>query len=64
MLDDLKQLFGVNYQLSESTGIYSIMYKGSERVDHGSGDIKKAFHLKTTWVVRYIQSRLTPAEAG
>jgi len=64
MLDDLKQLFGINYQLSEQTGIYSIMYDRSERVDHGSGDIQKAFHLETFWNIRYIQSRVTPAEAG
>ena len=64
MLDDLKQLFGENYQLNDDTGIYSIMYKNSIREDHGSGDIKKAYYLDTFWNVRYIQSRINPAEAG
>jgi len=57
-LDDLKQLFGINYNL---TGVCdTIMYRRSVRVEKPNGDILIPAEMETFWRVQYTQSRTDP----
>jgi len=60
-LDDLKKLFGVNYNIGNTCGV--IMYVGSERIiDEENGDVFRPGHLETEWLVRYAQDRTDPTQ--
>jgi len=57
-LDDLKQLFGRNWNLVGASD--TIMYTGSERVYELNGDIFVPGKLITRWLVKYEQDRVEP----
>lgn len=59
-LDDLKRLFGNNYNLNGNC--CSIMYRSAERVNSTAGDIYRPGYLDTRWFVRYQQDRLDPEQ--
>jgi len=57
-LDDLKKLFGINYNLNGNC--CSIMYRSAERINSTAGDNFRPGYLDTRWLVRYSQDRLDP----
>ena len=57
-LDDLKMLFGINWNIGGVCD--TIMYRGSEIEEEPAGDIFLPSKLITRWLVRYEQSRKTP----
>ena len=57
-LDDLKQLFGINYHITNTCD--RIMYAGMTREIKMSGDVHVPGLMSTTWNVRYTQDRLSP----
>lgn len=57
-LDDLKKIFGIEWNLQGTTD--TIMYKGSERVEEKHGDIMIPGKLITRWKCRYEQQRESP----
>ena len=57
-LDDLKLLFGRNYNLDGTCD--TIMYRGMTIVEEPSGDIFIPSKLVSVWLVRYEQDRLSP----
>lgn len=64
VLHDLKKIFGINFALLKGTGVTSIMYQGSNRIFHISGDIFTPETLMSRWRVRYSQSRTEPTEVA
>jgi len=60
-LDDLKMLFGNNWNLDGLCD--TIMYRGMEIIEEASGDIFIPSKLITRWRVQYEQSRLTAMSA-
>lgn len=61
-LDDLKQVFGIDYHLSGTVNV--IMYRGCTRIIERSGDRFIPKRLETRWIVRYLQDRQNPTQRG
>ena len=57
-LDDLKKVFGINYNLNGNC--LTIMYRSAERINSSAGDVFRPGHLDTRWLIRYNQDRLDP----
>ncbi|MBD3387592.1 MAG: hypothetical protein GF414_01500 [Candidatus Altiarchaeales archaeon] len=62
-LDDLKKLFGDNYNLGNST-CAMIMYRGMRRERSDAGDILRPKYMVTTWRVTYTQDRESPSTSA
>ncbi|MDR0307629.1 MAG: hypothetical protein LBI42_12445 [Chitinispirillales bacterium] len=58
-LDDLKKVFGINYTLGDS-GASIVMYRGFELVNDENGLLT----IKSSWLVRYYQSRTEPGDTA
>jgi hypothetical protein len=58
--DDLKQLFGINYQLNGSCD--GIMFRSCQIFETNKNDVTKPASARTEWLVRYAQDRITPLQ--
>jgi hypothetical protein len=56
--DDLKRLFGINYQLNGSAD--NIMFRGAQIFKGDNNDVQKPATMKTQWRVSYSQDRISP----
>jgi len=61
-LDDLKMLFGVNWNMDSTAD--SIMYRSCQIVEERAGDILVPSKMVTTWMVRYEQDREIPTQVA
>ena len=61
-LDDLKMLFGINWNLA--TTCDTIMYRSCQIVEERSGDILVPSKMVTRWLVRYEQDRQNPTQVA
>lgn len=61
-LDDLKMLFGNNWNLESACD--TIMYRGAEIIEERAGDILVPSRMVTRWLVRYEQDRQIPTQVA